>query len=131
MKTKGFTLIELMIVIVIIGVMAVFVIPYALKDANGAERFIPQLATNENIDSVVTIMKNDAGLKVNLMTHLANWTNDGADIHLDQAQVVESELRSKGITKDRIIPHYSNKDGLVSKTDPVIPADGVYLLLTR
>jgi len=126
----NFTLIKLIIVIAIIGVMAVFGFD-ALKDANGAERFIPQLATNENIDSVVTMMKNDAGLKVNLMTHLANWTNDGADIHLDQAQVVESELRSKGITKNRIIPHYSNKDGLASKTDPVIPADGVYLLLTR
>ena len=131
MKTKGFTVLELIIVLAIIGILCAIGYPMLFGDkANGAD-FTPQLANDQNINTVATMMKNDATLKVQLMTHLANWTHDGADVHIDQAQVVEAQLRSKGITKDRIIPHYSNKDGLASSTDPQIPADGVYLLLTR
>jgi len=136
MNRKGFTLVELLIVLAILAILAALFIPMIDgNEAHGAD-FKPVLATDATIQSTATTLGSQPNLNVKVMTYLASWTHDGMDPHMDRAQVVRNALMDNGVTNNRINMLYANKAGLEStpveggKPAAELPdSDGVYLLI--
>ncbi|MTK11917.1 MAG: prepilin-type N-terminal cleavage/methylation domain-containing protein [Clostridiaceae bacterium] len=119
-KKKGFTLIELIIVIAIIAIIAAFAIPNFLKVQNNA-KIDSDLNTAKTIENVCNVLYTDGTLKPTADSTQYTVSSDSKDDGKKINDYLKSapDLKANG-SKGPIIV-YMNKDGSIVKITDSTP----------
>jgi prepilin-type N-terminal cleavage/methylation domain-containing protein len=134
MKNKGFTAIELMIVICIVGVLAAIFIPWFAGEAHGAELNLPLAPTVSNLEDVAATIANDPTRLITVMVYSENWSADDVgykkiESFLDDMDRVMDALVRLGVQSGRINMLLANLGGLEFTNSSIPEKDGVYVIL--
>jgi prepilin-type N-terminal cleavage/methylation domain-containing protein len=134
MKNKGFTAIELMIVICIVGVLAAIFIPWFTGEAHGAELNLPLAPTVSNLEDVAATIANDPTRLITVMVYSENWSADDVgykkiESFLDDMDRVMDALVRLGVQSGRINMLLANLGGLEFTNSSIPEKDGVYVIL--
>ena len=127
---KGFTLVEVMIVLTIIGIFVALMLPLFLDKAHGFELQKPLAADDATISKVAKVLRYDKDQTVTVMIYIAVWTHDNVDVHMANSKKVKAKLIKAGISTHRISYLFANEGGPRDRpveSPPVV--DGVYLIL--
>jgi prepilin-type N-terminal cleavage/methylation domain-containing protein len=132
---KGFTLVELVITMMIIGLLAVFAVFQFVPSAHGAELQIGKYMTadEDHIASVARALRADTSMNVYVMAYSGKWTMELVDQRMDEMKYVEKQLIKHGVSKSRIVLSIANKAGLdnplAGHSDNIPQRNGTYLIL--
>jgi prepilin-type N-terminal cleavage/methylation domain-containing protein len=127
MNKKGFTAVELLILIVVLGILATFIIIPAISNGMELQKLMP--VDSETLALVSKAMKQDFSVTVTVVVYQAVWTHENTSNAVDDGKATVGLLKKRGISTSRIRLLFANKEGLIEDTVPAPKEDGVYLYL--